>query len=502
MLSRRTVGRTPFARKRPGANDFSAQRNGRTLIACPTRTDDVAAIDAAAGGLPACALVTRQAITPESDWLNSNSRSGQEYISSQTIAAGCFFYSAFRLVSRYNMPLIQTTPHSPRPDSLTRRSLLVSCTAAASLGFTSLPGFAKEKDKAVVADDTIVIGQSAPFSGPSAQLGTEFNLGARTYFQMINEGGGIHGRKIELRAKDDLYDPQTTASNTAELLDQDHVVALFGYVGTSNTLAALPLAVAAQVPFFAPVTGAEALRQPLNRLVFNVRASYFDEAEYILDQLSVTGTKSIAVFHQNDADGKAGLDAVTKAKAKRGLPIVATAMVERHSTDVGAAAKALQAARPDAVVLISSYVSSATLIKEMKKAGYTGLFVSVSFVGGKALADELGGAAAAGVMISEVVPFPWGKASPLQNEYARAMQKAGVPGMSFGSVEGFLAAKTLVEGLRRTGRDLTRARLAAALETMGNWDAGGVTVSFTPDNHNGSRFVEMTMIGAGGHFVH
>ncbi|WP_257015155.1 ABC transporter substrate-binding protein [Variovorax sp. YR752] len=375
----------------------------------------------------------------------------------------------------------------------------MSCTAAASLGLASLSSFAKEKDKP--GDDTIVIGQSAPFSGPSAQLGTEFNLGARICFQAINEGGGIHGRKIELRAKDDAYDPQTTASNTAELLEQDHAVALFGYVGTSTTLAALPLAVAAQVPFFAPVTGAEALRQPLNRFVFNVRASYFDEAEYILDQLSVTGTKSIAVFHQNDAYGKAGLDAMTKAKAKRSLAIVATATVERHSTDVGAAAKALQAAHPDAIVLISSYTSSATLIKEMKKAGYSGQFVSVSFVGGKALADELG-SSGAGVMISEVVPFPWGKASALQNEYARAMQKAGVPGMSFGSMEGFLAAKTLVEGLRRTGRDLTRTKLAAALETMSNWDAGGFTVSFTPDNHNGSRFVEMTMIGAGGRFVH
>ncbi|MGJ7499905.1 ABC transporter substrate-binding protein [Variovorax sp. ZT5P49] len=417
---------------------------------------------------------------------------------------GCrlFLYSAFRLVSRHNMPLSQTTPHSPLPDSLTRRSLLVSCATATSLGLVSLPGFAKEKDnKAAVVDDTIVIGQSAPFSGPSAQLGTEFNLGARICFQMINEGGGIHGRKIELHAKDDAYDPQTTASNTAELLEQDRAVALFGYVGTSTTLAALPLAVAAQVPFFAPVTGAEALRQPFNRVVFNVRASYFDEAEYILDQLSVTGMKSFGVFHQNDAYGKAGLDAMTKAKAKRNLAIVATATVERHSTDVGAAAKALQAARPDAVVLISSYTSSATLIKEMKKAGYTGQFVSVSFVGGKALADELG-SSGAGVMISEVVPFPWGKASPLQNEYARAMQKAGVPQMSFGSMEGFLAAKTLAEGLRRTGRDLTRARLTAALETMGNWDAGGFTVSFTPDNHNGSRFVEMTMIGAGGRFVH
>lgn len=387
---------------------------------------------------------------------------------------------------------------NPGPASRTRRSLILSCAGASSLGLIGMPGFAKEK----AADETsIVIGQSAPFSGPSAQLGTEFNLGARIYFQAINESGGIQGRKIELRVKDDAYDPARTASNTTELMDQDHAVALFGYVGTATTLAALPQIVAAQVPLFAPVTGADALRQPFNRYVFNVRASYLDEAEYILDQLSVTGTKSIAVFHQNDAYGKAGLDAVNKAKTKRGLQVVATATVERHSTDVGSASRALQAARPDAVVVISSYTSSAALIKEMKRSGYNGHFVSVSFAGGKALADELGNAGA-GVMVSEVVPFPWAKASPLQNEYARAMQKAGVPGMSFGSMEGFLSAKILVEGLRRAGRDVTRAKLIAALETLSNWDAGGFVVSFTPDNHNGGRFVEMTMIGADGRFVH
>jgi len=379
--------------------------------------------------------------------------------------------------------------------NLNRRSLLASCAAACSLA--ALPAIAKDKG----ADEPIVIGQSAPFSGPSAQLGLEFNLGARTYFQQVNESGGVHGRKIELRVKDDIYDPSVTARNTTEFLEQDQVLALLGYVGTSTTLAALPIATAAQVPFFAPVTGASALREPFNRYVFNLRASYFDEADYIFDQLSVTGTRSIAVFYQDDAYGKAGLDAVQKAKAKRGLQVVATAPIVRHSTDVSSASKTLQVAKPDAIVLISSYASSAALVKEMKKGGYTGQFVSVSFVGGKALADELG-SNGPGVMVSEVVPFPWSKASPIQGEYAQAMQKAGVPDRSFGSMEGFLAAKTLVEGLRRAGRELTRAKLVTALETMRNWDAGGFVVSFTPENHNGSRFVEMTMIGAGGRFVH
>ena len=138
------------------------------------------------------------------------------------------------------------------------------------------------------AEDAIVIGQSAPFTGPSAQLAAEFNLGARTYFQMVNENGGVHGRRIELKALDDGYDPNQTVKNTNELIEKERVLALFGYVGTSTTLAALPVATANQVPFIAPVSGAEALRRPFNRMVFNIRASYLDEAQYIVDQLTVS----------------------------------------------------------------------------------------------------------------------------------------------------------------------------------------------------------------------
>ena len=352
------------------------------------------------------------------------------------------------------------------------------------------------------AEDPIVIGQSAPFTGPSAQLAAEFNLGARTYFQMVNESGGVHGRRIELKALDDGYDPSVTVKNTNDLLDKEHALALFGYVGTSTTLAALPVVTANQVPFIAPVSGAEALRRPFNRMVFNVRASYLDEAQYIVGQLTVSSLKSIAVFYQNDAYGKAGLEAFTTAQRKHGdVQLLGSATIERHSTDVAAQAKALLAMHAQAVMLISSYSSSAALIKEMKKDGFTGQFVSVSFVGGKALADELG-SQGTGVMISEVTPFPWGESGQLQRDYTKALHKASVPGASFGSMEGFLAAKVLVEGLQRAGRDVTRAKLVAALESMTNWDAGGVRISFSPDNHNGSHFVEMTMIGPGGRFVH
>jgi len=348
---------------------------------------------------------------------------------------------------------------------------------------------------------TILLGQSAPFSGPSSQLATEFNLGARTYFQAVNEAGGVAGRKIELRTLDDAYDPVRTAQNTQTLIEQDGVLALFGYIGTSTTLAALPVFSGAQVPLFAPSSGSAGLRQPFNRYVFNIRAGYDQEAEHIVDQLSITNLTHIAVFHQSDAFGAAGLEAVTRARKKRNLQLGAVASIERNSTDVAAAAKALLAAHPDAVVLASSYVTSAALIKEMRKDGYKGQFVSLSSVGGKSLADELGNVGS-GVQVSEVVPFPWAEASPIQREYAQAMRKAGVPTRSFGSMEGFIAAKAITEGLRRAGHALTRAKLITALESMHDWDAGGFQLSFDPSNHNGSHLVEMTQIGSDGRFLH
>ena len=297
-----------------------------------------------------------------------------------------------------------------------RQQLLSSFFLAALLA--AAPPAATAKDK--VSGDTIVIGQSAPFSGPSAQLGMDFNRGARVYFQSVNDNGGVNGRKIELRAKDDSYDPRQTVKNTTEFLEDGRVVALFGYVGTTTSMAALPLVNAAHVPFFAPASGAEVFRRPLNRNVFNVRASYQDEADYIVDQLTVTGIKNIAVFYQHDAYGEAGLDAMTKALTKRGSKVHASASEERHSTEVAASAKSLLAAKPGAVVLVSTYGSAAALIKEMRHAGYGGQFVSMSYVGGNALADALGHAGV-GVIVSEIVPFPWGESTPLQREYGKAM---------------------------------------------------------------------------------
>lgn len=363
----------------------------------------------------------------------------------------------------------------------------------------AVAGAAAAADPAVTG--TILLGQVAPFSGPSVKLAEEYNLGARTYFQALNERGGVNGHRVELRTRDDRYDPAETARQAKALIEQDDVFALFGTVGTGTTLAAVPVATAAGVPLFAPSTGAEALRTPLNRQIFHVRAGYNQEADYIVEQLSTSGLRSVAVLHQDDAFGKAALESVTRALTQRGVKNVGMAAVERDATEVSDVARKLAAGHPQAVILIASYTSSAALIKTMKKQGYAGQFVATSYVGGKSLADELGGEGS-GVWISEVVPFPWGEGTALQREYNQALQRAGVPHRSFGSMEGFLAAKVFTEGLRRAGKEPNRARLIAALESMQGWDAGGYRISYSPTDHAGTHRVEMTMIGPGGKFVH
>jgi len=351
-----------------------------------------------------------------------------------------------------------------------------------------------------VTPSTVVIGQSAAFSGPAAQLGIQMNLGVKVYLDHVNAQGGVHGRTIELRTRDDKYEAKLAAENTRKLIDDDKVFALIAYVGTPTSTAALPIFTEAKVPFFGPFTGAQLLHEPFNRYIFNVRASYFDETERIIEQLVSTGINNIAVFYQNDNYGQAGLTGTERAMTRRKMKIAATATVERNTADVAAAVKTIGAANPDAVVMISAYTSIAAFVREMKKAGYGGQFHNVSFVGSKALADALGDDGH-GVAISQVVPFPWSPTTRIVKEYQALMKAAGIKDYNFSSLEGFIVAKAFTEGLKRAGRDLTRERLVSAFESMSRVDLGDFVVNFDPTNRAGSRFVDLTIIGRGGKFV-
>ena len=356
---------------------------------------------------------------------------------------------------------------------------------AAAAAVVSLPSFAQ--------GNRIVLGQSAAFSGPAAQLGIQMNKGARIYFDALNANGGIHGTQIELRTLDDGYEPDRCKANTEKFI-KDDVFGLFGYVGTPTCLAALPLVNESKIPFFGPFTGAEALREPFSKSVFHVRASYYDETGLIVKQLTTLGLKKIAVFYQNDAYGKAGLEGVKRALKPLGLEPVALGTVERNTIDVAGAVKDIVPALPDAVVQISAYKSCAAFIREARKAGYGGTFFNVSFVGTQALADELG-REGRGIMVSQVMPFPFSTTTGISREYLDAVRKAGSDATAnYSSMEGYVAAKVIAEGLKRAGAKPSRDSLITGLESIQNANFGGFTVDFGPKDHVASSYVDLSML--------
>ena len=376
------------------------------------------------------------------------------------------------------------------------KTLLTRLACALALGLATSAACAQSVPG--VTSNSILLGESAAFTGPAQQLGIQMRDGMMLWFNHVNAQGGVHGRTIRLVTRDDGYESDRAAENTRKLIEADRVFALVGYVGTPTSKASLPVFTKAKVPFVGPFTGAELLRTPLNPYVFNVRASYYNETDAIVEQLLTTGSKRFAVFYQNDSYGLAGLTGVQIAVRKRGGEIVATGTVERNTVDVAKAIKAILPKRPDAVIMISAYKSIAAFIKTAKKDGYDGQFYNVSFVGSTALANELGNEGV-GVAISQVVPFPWSLSVPVVEEFNNLAKKAKVD-VNFSSLEGFLVAKVTVEGLQRAGRNLTRERFMKALESMHDVDFGGFAVSYSPTNHNGSLYVDLTIIGRDGGF--
>ena len=373
--------------------------------------------------------------------------------------------------------------------TLTRRKFSISSGAALLAGFPAVRAQSEGK---------IILGQSAALSGPAAQLGIQFHQGAKLYFDGVNAQGGIGRQQIEIRKLDDGYEPARCVENTKKLM-ADNVFALFGYIGTPTSIAALPLATKAKIPFIAPFSGAMSLRNPFNKYAFHVRASYNDETALIVKQSLNMGLKKIAVFYQNDAYGKAGLDGVNLALGLQSLQPVALATVERNSVDVAPAVKTLMAASPDAVVQIGAYKACAAFIREARKAGYGGTFYNVSFVGTQALADELG-KDGAGVVVSQVMPSPYNASRAIAREFASAVAAANNKEVqaNFSSMEGYVAARLFAEGLKRAGANPTRESLMAGLEGIGSQSLGGFAVSLSSTDHVASNFVELSRLTGDG----
>lgn len=345
------------------------------------------------------------------------------------------------------------------------------------------------------------LGQSLPLSGPLAELGGEYRDGMLAYFKALNAKGGVHGRPLELVTLDDAYVVERSVENAKQLIEQDDVFALIGMFGSANYAAMLPLINQRGIPSLAPYTGSDELRTVKSPTTFWLRASYGDETEKIIDQLTTLGIKRIAVFYQDDAFGKSGLAGVEKALAKRQLKVVATGAFDKAKGDVREAVKTIGAADPQGVVMISTYKPTAAFVREMRLAGKTSQFFALSVVGYKALQSEMG-QSAAGIAIAQVMPYPWNSTTPIVREFqalpAEIMPKSGA---TYTVLEGFIAAKLMTEGLRQAGPQPTREKLVAALGSLRQFDLGGFVVDYSKASRLGSNFVEVTIVGNSGRLM-
>src|SRR5262245_9969168 len=379
---------------------------------------------------------------------------------------------------------------------LHRRQFLAGVSA---LGSTAIFSGRSLGAEAGVSADNIVFGQAAAFEGPASALGLGMRDGINVAFAEVNAAGGINGRKLDLVSRDDGYEPTKSIEATKALIAQN-VFALIGPVGTPTSMAALTLVKEAEIPFIGPFTGTEALRNPYQPLVVNVRASYFQETEVMVERLTKDrGFSKIAILYQDDAFGQAGLAGTRRAMEKRKMSLVAEGAFERNTVAVRAALLAIRKAEPQAVIMIGPYKPCAEFIKLSRQIKFNPTFVNISFVGSDALAQELG-QAGAGVVITQVVPFPSDASIPVVAAYHKALKGAlpnAQPG--FVSLEGYLVGRTVAAALKGVDGELTRKSLMAKL-TSSTYDFGGFELTFGPNNNQGSNKVFLTVIGEDGKF--
>lgn len=342
----------------------------------------------------------------------------------------------------------------------------------------------------------IVLGQSCALTGPAKDLGIELRGGLLAAFSKVNDEGGVNGREIVLLSRDDGYEPDRAIRNTRELITRERALMLIGEVGTPTSKAVAPIAEEYGIPFFAPFTGAELLRQPFRKYVINVRPSYFQEMErlasYLIEQKNI---KRIACFYQNDSYGFAGLRGIERALEKRGMELVSTGSYERNTVAVMGGLQEIYEADPEAVILVGAYSACAEFIKLSKtKVDRHLLFCNISFVGTESLKETLGGYGE-NVIVSQVVPRPNDISIPLIREYARAMStyQHDVP-HSFTSLEGYIAGKLFARIAKAVPGTLTRGKFIETMQRVGRFDLGGVVLQFGPDDHQGLDTIYLTRI--------
>src|SRR6266566_3024762 len=350
-------------------------------------------------------------------------------------------------------------------------------------------------EEAGVSSDTILFGQAAALEGPSSALGQGMRQGILAAFMEINAKGGVHGRKLKLVSRDDGYDPDRSVAQTTKLIEEDKVFALIGAVGTPTAVATIPISSARNVPVIGPFTGAEFLRAPELHNVVNIRASYRAEAEAWIKHLTEDlGFKNIAIFYQDDSFGRDGLAGVKLALEKRGMELTAEGTVERNTKAVGSALRTIKRTEPEAVVMVGTYGPCAEFIKLAHRRDFNPTFVNISFVGANALAKELG-AEGSGVIVSQVVPFPWDTSLKVVADY-HAAEGAIDPGLTpdFVSLEGYLSGRLVAAALEMAGPNPTRAGMLQLINDVGRFDIGGNIMTFGAKSRDAPPRVFLTVI--------
>jgi len=377
------------------------------------------------------------------------------------------------------------------PNYVLGLSLFFGCLFPVSIPAQNIPG---------VTDNEILIGSCSALEGPSHFLGTETVTGAKAYFAMINEAGGVDGRKLKLVAYDDSYDPAKTEACFNRLMEQK-VFALGFFVGTPTAVKYIPMAESNKIPVVGLFTGAQTLYVPLRHWVVNVRASYFDETREQIDGMWGTlGYRKIGVIYPEDAFGAAVLEGVKAALKTHNAEPIAVASYQRQTAQVGGAIDTVRSANPEAVVVVGPSNTVAPILKQSHAKGWKPLFLTVSFVGTDELILEAG-PDAEGTVITQVVPPYYLTEFKTVALYRRALTKffpSAQP--NFVSLEGFVDGMVLVEGLKRAGKDATREGLIRGIESIHDHDLGlgpQLKLNYSSKEHKGFDHVIPTVIRGG-----
>lgn len=395
------------------------------------------------------------------------------------------------------MTASSTTPTIDSPPAcarLTRRRLLG---ALAAVPAAALYGPAHAQDNS----GAVRIAQSIALSGPLGELGQAMHQGAKACFAGINARGGVNGRPIELTVADDGYDVKRALVNVKGFIDDKSTFALFNCMGTPMIEAMLPQVIESGMPFFAPFSGALSARPANARNVFNIRASYADEAEQLVQHLATIGIRRIAIVYQNNSFGKEVFDATQRSMAKHKLEATATVTVENNASDAGPAAEKIAASSPEAVLVGLAGKPTIDFVKAIR-AQRKGLSLYALSIMGAAATLKAMGDDATGIAVSQVVPLPGNTVVPMVREFQQAWKAAGVAlEPSHLALEGYINARVFAEALRRAGKNPTRAAFIDNTWNLKRYDLGGFEVSFSDSARNASRFVELTMVSRDGRFI-